>query len=123
MSEIAPNAAANALPSGPTSDEARRRLVAFGPNATPDAAPATFRRAAGAFWAPVPRMLEAAIALQLALGETVQALAVAALLVFNALVGFFQESRARARLRALKSRLALVVSVRRDGASGVRARA
>jgi H+-transporting ATPase len=50
-------------------------------------------------------------------------LAVAALLVFNALVGFFQESRAQATLRALKSRLAPVVSVRRGGASGVRARA
>jgi hypothetical protein len=61
MSEIAPNAA-SASPSGLTTEEARRRLTAFGPNATP----ATFRRVASAFWAPVPWMLEAAIALQLA---------------------------------------------------------
>jgi H+-transporting ATPase len=115
MSEIPPNAAVDALPSGLTTEEARRRRVASGPNATPDAAPATLRRVASAFWAPVPWMLEAAIALQLALGETVQAAAIAALLIFNALVGFFQESRAQATLQALKSRLALVASVRRDG--------
>ncbi len=100
MSEIAPTAAANALPGGLTSEAARRRLSEFGPNATPDAAPATLRRALRAFWAPVPWMLEAAIAVQLA---------------FNALIGFFQESRAQATLRALKSRLALVAPVRRDG--------
>ncbi|HYA73764.1 MAG TPA: cation-transporting P-type ATPase, partial [Roseiarcus sp.] len=115
MSQIAPTAAANAVPAGLTSQEARRRLSAFGPNATPDTTPAPLRRAAGAFWAPVPWMLEAAIVLQLALGETVQAAAIAALLLFNALIGFFQESRAQATLEALKSRLALVASVRRDG--------
>ena len=97
MSEIAPIAAANALPSGLTSEEARRRLGKFGPNATPDAASATLRRALRAFWAPVPWMLEAAIAVQLALGETVQAAAIAALLAFNALVGFFQELAPRRR--------------------------
>ncbi|MGO4872933.1 MAG: HAD-IC family P-type ATPase [Roseiarcus sp.] len=115
MSEIAPNTAANSLPGGLTSEEARRRLAEFGPNATPDAAPAILRRVAGAFWAPVPWMLEAAVVLQLALGEMVQAAAIAALLAFNALIGIFQESRAQATLQALKSRLALVASVRRDG--------
>lgn len=115
MSEIAPTAAANAVPAGLTSEEARRRLSEFGRNATPDAAPASLRRVASAFWAPVPWMLEAAIVLQLALGETVQATAIAALLLFNALIGFFQESRAQATLQALKSRLALIASVRRDG--------
>ena len=39
-----------------------------------------------------------------------------ALLVFNAALGLFQESRAQATLAALKSRLALNASVRRDGA-------
>ena len=68
------------------------------------------------FWAPVPWMLEAAIVLELALGKYVEAAIIAVLLVFNAALGLFQESRAQATLAALKSRLALNASVRRDGA-------
>src|SRR6202020_296586 len=40
---------------------------------------------------------------------------IALLLVFNAALGLFQESRAQATLAALKSRLALSASVQRDG--------
>jgi H+-transporting ATPase len=68
------------------------------------------------FWAPVPWMLEAAIALELILGKYVEAVIIALLLVFNAVLGFFQESRAQATLAALNSRLALTASVRRDNA-------
>ena len=68
------------------------------------------------FWAPVPWMLEAAIVLELALGNYVEAAIIAGLLVFNAALGLFQESRAQATLAALKSRLALNATVRRDGA-------
>jgi H+-transporting ATPase len=50
-----------------------------------------------------------------ALGKYVEAAIIAALLVFNAVLGLFQESRAQATLAALKSRLALNASVRRDG--------
>jgi len=67
------------------------------------------------FWAPVPWMLEAAILLQVVLHEYVEGTVIALLLVFNAALGFFQETRAQATLSALKSRLALTASVRRDG--------
>jgi H+-transporting ATPase len=67
------------------------------------------------FWAPVPWMLEAAIVLELLLGKYVEAAIIALLLVFNAALGLFQESRAQATLAALKSRLALTASVKRDG--------
>ncbi len=60
-------------------------------------------------------MLEAAILLQLFLGDYVEAGVVAFLLIFNATISFFQESQAQATLDALKSRLALVASVQRDG--------
>jgi H+-transporting ATPase len=60
-------------------------------------------------------MLEAAILLQLALGEYVEASAIAFLLAFNAGLGFFQEGRAQATLEALKSRLAVTALARRDG--------
>jgi H+-transporting ATPase len=61
-------------------------------------------------------MLEAAIVLELSLGKTVEASVIALLLVFNAALGYFQESHAQATLTALKSRLAMTASVRRDGA-------
>lgn len=102
--------------SGLTSDEARRRLAKFGTNAMPDTSAHPLRMALEKFWAPVPWMLEAAVALQLALGKYVEGAIIGALLVFNAVLGLFQESRAQATLAALKSRLALNASVRRDGA-------
>jgi len=105
-----------AAPTGLTSDEARRRLEKFGPNAMPDASVHPLRRAFEKFWAPVPWMLEAAIVLELALGKTTEASVIAVLLVFNAALGYFQESHAQATLAALKSRLAMNASVHRDGA-------
>jgi H+-transporting ATPase len=127
MDTIAPARSANALPAksaaapkdsqprGLTNDEARRRLEKVGPNAMPDTSLHPLRMALEKFWAPVPWMLEAAIVLEIVLGKYVEAAIIAGLLVFNAALGLFQESRAQATLAALKSRLALNTSVRRDG--------
>src|ERR1700728_3795943 len=101
---------------GLTSDEARALLAQFGRNAMPDTAIRPWRMALAKFWAPVPWMLEAAIILQAALHEYTEAAVIAGLLVFNAALSFFQEGRAQATLAALRSRLALTASVRRDGA-------
>src|ERR1039457_3693866 len=109
-------AAIPAEPGGLSSEEARQRLEKVGPNAMPDTTLHPLRRALGKFWAPVPWMLEAAIVLELVLGKDVEAVIIAALLVFNAALGLFKESRAQATLAALRSRLALTASVRRDGA-------
>ncbi len=103
-------------PDGLSSDEARRRLEKSGPNEMPDTAMRPWRMALAKFWAPVPWMLEAAVVLQLVLHEYVEAAVIAGLLIFNAALGFFNEGRAQATLTALKSRLALTASVRRDGA-------
>jgi H+-transporting ATPase len=102
------------ISSGITSDEARRLLEKFGPNSVADTALHPLRRALTKFWAPVPWMLEAAIILEMALGKYVEGAIIAVLLAFNAALGFFQEGRAQATLAALKSRLALNASVRRD---------
>ena len=101
-------------PYGLASEEARRRLQMFGPNALPDMAPSPLRMVAEKFWAPVPWMLEAAILLELVLAKYIEAAIIACLLVFNALLGLIQEGRAQAALAALKSRLALNAQVRRD---------
>jgi H+-transporting ATPase len=99
---------------GLSGDEARHRLT-LGSNAIADVSQHPVQRALGKLWAPVPWMLEAAILLQLFLGDYVEAGVVALLLIANAAIGFFQEGRAQATLDALKSRLALVAVVQRDG--------
>ena len=100
---------------GLTSDEARRRLSQFGPNTTPDVALHPLRLVLSKFLAPVSILLEAAIVLQLVLGEYIEASIIGLLLFFNAAIGFFHESRAQSTIAALKSRLALNASVLRDG--------
>ena len=104
------------LSTGLTGDEARKRLANSGPNAMPDTALHPLRQALAKFWAPVPWMLEAAIVLEIVLGKYVEAGIIAGLLAFNAALGFFQEGRAQATLAALKTRLALNASVKRDNA-------
>jgi H+-transporting ATPase len=100
---------------GLSSADARDRLEKSGSNEIADVSQHPVRRALGKLWAPVPWMLEAAILLQLFLGDDVEAGVVALLLVANAAIGFFQEGRAQATLDALKSRLALIAAVQRDG--------
>ena len=55
------------------------------------------------------------IVLQVVLHKYAEAAVIAGLLVFNAALAYFQEGRAQATLKALKSRLALNASVERDG--------
>jgi H+-transporting ATPase len=112
---IAADASANESLDGLTSDEARRLFEQFGPNSMPDTSSHPTRMAIEKLWAPVPWMLEGAIVLQIGLGEYIESGIIAVLLLFNAALGFFQEGRAQATLAALKSRLALSASVRRDG--------
>ena len=112
---VAVTAVAKGSPGGLTSDEARRRLATSGPNSMPDTAENPLRRALAKFCSPIPWMLEAATILELVLGKYVEAGIIAVLLLFNAALGFLQEGRAQATLAALKKRLALTASVRRDG--------
>ncbi len=103
-------------PAGLTSDEAHSRLERFGANSIPDTVERPLRRVLSKFSAPVPWLLEAAIVLELVLGKYVEAGIIFVLLAFNAALGFVQEGRAQGTLAALRSRLALSASVRRDNA-------
>jgi H+-transporting ATPase len=100
---------------GLTSEEAEKQLQKDGPNAMPDTSAHPLRNAILKFWAPVPWLLETSIVLELILHKYLEAAVIAGLLIFNAVLAYFQESRAQATLTALKSRLALNASVRRDG--------
>jgi H+-transporting ATPase len=99
---------------GLTSAEARQRLLKYGPNMVAEDRPHPWLLFLRKFWAPVPWMLEATIALQFALGKTDEAAIISVLLIFNAALGFAQENRANNALSLLKSRLAIQVRVLRD---------
>ena len=113
---IEPAIAEAGAPDGVSSAEAARRLAEFGPNVAVEERIHPASRIARHFWSPVPWMLEVTVALQLAIGERLEAAMIAALLILNVALGVFQESRANAALALLKQRLALQARVRRDGA-------
>ena len=100
---------------GLTSAEADRRLAQDGPNAIVEKAVSRWRQLLDKFWAPVPWMLEAVIVLQLLLDRRLEALVIAALLAFNAVVAFVQEQRAKDALALLRNRLHVTARALRDG--------
>ncbi len=119
MAMVSPPAPSATVPTAPseglTGKEAEIRLAKIGPNSMPDSTLHPVRLAVAKLWAPVPWMLEAAIILELALHKFAESAIITALLIFNAALGFFQEGKAQATLAALKARLALNASVKRDG--------
>jgi H+-transporting ATPase len=110
-----PAITAASLTAGLSSAEAARRLLEYGPNAVVEERVHPVAQVVRHFWAPVPWMLEATIALQVAIGERLEALMIATLLILNVALGVFQENRAGAALALLKQHLALKARVRRDG--------
>lgn len=100
---------------GLTSQEAERRLSQFGRNETVEHEKPFLLKIAFELWQPVPWMLEAAIVLQLAIGERLEAVVIATLLMFNVALSYFQEGKAQATLSILKSRLSVKATVKRDG--------
>lgn len=79
-------------------EEARTHLEKDGPNAIPDTSAHPLRNALDKFCALVPWLLEASIVLETVLHKYYEAAVIAALLLFNAALACFQESRAQAHL-------------------------
>lgn len=100
---------------GLTNEEVKQLYKKFGTNEIPDDKKFLWYRIFVKFWSPVPWMLEVAVLLQLLLHEYVAASVIAVLLLVNAALGFFNESRAQSTLNSLKSRLALITLVLREG--------
>jgi len=102
------------METGLTSAQAEEALRRYGPNEVTETRHRPWLTFLSKFWAPVPWMLEAAIALQLYLDKADEAIIIALLLVFNAALSFIHENRANKALALLRNRLAVQARVRRD---------
>ncbi|MBD3380156.1 MAG: plasma-membrane proton-efflux P-type ATPase [Candidatus Omnitrophica bacterium] len=100
---------------GLSSQEASRRLKEAGPNALPEKKVNPVMKFLSYFWGPIPWMIEIAAVLSAVVKHWDDFVIISVLLVFNAVVGFWQEHQASSAIDALKSQLALKARVRRDG--------
>ncbi len=114
MSQDASRAPGADVLKGLTGAEAARRLQEYGPNTVREERLNPLLVFFGKFWAPVPWMLEATIALQLAFGKRDEAIIIAVLLVFNSLLSFVQEAHSNKALALLRKRLSIQARVFRD---------
>ncbi len=102
-------------PQGLTSEEAEKRLAQYGRNSLKEKKVNPVLKFLGYFWGPIPWMIEIAAVLSAVVGHWVDLIIILVLLVFNAVVGFWQEYQASNAVDALKKQLALKARVKRDG--------
>ena len=100
--------------SGLTVAEAQKRLRQFGPNRVAEERRHPLRAFFSKFWAPIPWMLEATIVLEVLVRKRDEAIIIAGLLVFNAILSFIQENQANRALGLLRSRLSVHARVLRE---------
>jgi H+-transporting ATPase len=100
---------------GLTEEEAKHRLEIYGFNEVPERKASPWLLFLRKFWGLTAWMLEAVIVLSLALQKYLDAIIVGGLLLFNALMSFWQEHRASQAVDALKEKLRVNARVLRDG--------
>jgi Ca2+-transporting ATPase len=108
---------------GLSGTEAQSRLAQYGPNALPDKAPRSFwQRFISQFRSPLIYILLFALAIDLviwfidgAVGTPVESLAIACILLLNAGLGVYQETKAETAIAHLKALAESAVWVLRDG--------
>lgn len=108
--------AADPICQGLTQSEVAKRLSEFGPNIIREDRPNPFRLFFKKLWGPVPWMLEVTLVLELILGNHIEAIIIAFLLLFNAILGFMHQQKAQNALNMLRSKLQIMARVLRDGA-------
>ncbi|MEJ2656138.1 MAG: plasma-membrane proton-efflux P-type ATPase [Desulfobacterales bacterium] len=102
-------------PQGISDSEASARLADYGPNALEEKKAHPILNFLSYFWGPIPWMIEVAAALSALVKHWGDLIIILSLLVFNAVVGFWEEHEASNALEALKDQLALKARVLRDG--------
>ncbi|MFH1668681.1 MAG: calcium-translocating P-type ATPase, SERCA-type [Candidatus Woesearchaeota archaeon] len=101
---------------GLSSSEAARRIQKYGSNEIVKAkGDSWFKMLLGQFNSPVIWILLAAVVVSIFIGETVDALVIAVILVLNSVLGFVQEFKAEKAIEALKKMASLKAVVIRDG--------
>ena len=100
---------------GLSSQEAARRLRQYGFNEIAERKPSSLLALLRYFWGPIPWMIEAAAAISAAIQHWADLAIISLLLVVNAVVGFFEENKAKDEIELLKKRLAVKAIVLRDG--------
>ncbi|OTG82476.1 plasma-membrane proton-efflux P-type ATPase [Acinetobacter sp. ANC 4558] len=100
---------------GLTNAEVQKRLTQYGPNAIEAHEESRWKKLLGYFWGPIPWMIEAAALISLFRQDWPDFFVITILLLYNAVVGFWQDNKAASALAALKQGLAAKAHVLRDG--------
>lgn len=100
---------------GLTQQEAQQRLSSYGPNALPEEETRFWKKIIGYFIGPIAFMIEAAALVSLFLGDWADFFIIFGLLLFNAGLELYQDSKASNALAVLKNSLAPQATVLRDG--------
>ena len=103
---------------GLAAPEAKIRLEKYGPNAIEQKQESKLKKFLGYFWGPLPWMVEAPAVMALVIQDWVDFSIITFMLVFNAVLGFWEENEASSALAALKNSLALKAKALRDGLWG-----
>ncbi len=100
---------------GLSSEEVEKRIKTYGYNEVPEKKANPYLSFAKKFWGLTAWMLEAVIVLSLILNKMLDMYVIIALLLLNAVLGFFQEQRASKAVDALKKQLQVNARTLRDG--------
>jgi H+-transporting ATPase len=95
--------------------EADKRLEQYGYNELAEDKPNPILQFLSYFWGPIPWMIEVAVVLSVLVHHWPDAGIILALLMVNAVVGFWEEYQAGNTIAALKAKLALQARAKRDG--------
>lgn len=103
------------LKNGLSSEEIQSRLKKYGYNEVIEKVINPIKKFFKKFWGITPWMLEFTIILEFFLGKSFEAYVILGLLVFNAIIGFFQEEKASSAITLLKQKLNIKARVKRNG--------